>query len=70
MYTEKNGKKEVQTAHTLNPVPFVIIDSGYQGEYKMADFDQPGLANVASTICNLLGFEAPEGYEQSLIEFK
>lgn len=70
MYTEKNGKKEVQTAHTLNPVPFVIIDSGYKGEYKMADIDQPGLANVASTICNLLGFEAPEGYEPSLIEFK
>jgi 2,3-bisphosphoglycerate-independent phosphoglycerate mutase len=69
MFTIKNGKKEVKTAHTLNPVPFVIVDSGYKGEYKMANLPRKGLTNVAATICNLLGFEKPEEYDPSLIEF-
>lgn len=70
MFTEKDGKKTPKTAHTLQPVPFVIIDSSYQGEYQMSKIEKPGLANVASTVCNLLGFEKPADYEPSLIEFK
>lgn len=70
MFTvDKNGKKSVKTAHTLNPVPFVIYDPQYQGEYKMADFKGRGLSNVASTLLNLLGYEKVEGYDPSLIEF-
>ncbi len=69
MFVEKNGVREVKTAHTLNPVPFIIVDSGFNNEYRMADLPQKGLANVAATICNLLGYEKPEGYEPSLIEF-
>jgi len=69
MFTEKNGKKVVRTAHTLNPVPFVIMDSAYQGEYQMADLEKKGLSNVAATLLNLLGFEKPEGYDPSLITF-
>jgi len=69
MFTIKNGKKEVKTAHTLNPVPFVIVDSDYKGEYRMANLPRKGLTNIAATICNLLGFEKPEEYDPSLIEF-
>jgi len=69
MFTEKNGKREVRTAHTLNPVPFAIVDSGYKGEYKMAELPKRGLSNVAATLCNLLGYEKPEDYDPSLIEF-
>ncbi|MCX7049847.1 MAG: 2,3-bisphosphoglycerate-independent phosphoglycerate mutase [Candidatus Sumerlaeota bacterium] len=69
MWTEKKGKREVKTAHTLNPVPFCIVDSGYAGEYRMSKVEKPGLANVAATILNLLGYEAPEEYRPSLIEF-
>jgi len=68
MFTEKKGKREVKTAHTLNPVPFVIFDPGYQGEYRMAQLEHPGLANVAATVLNLLGYRAPAAYEPSLIE--
>jgi 2,3-bisphosphoglycerate-independent phosphoglycerate mutase len=68
MFVEKNGKREVKTSHTLNPVPFIIVDSQYNNEYRMADLPKKGLANVAATICNLLGFEKPEDYEPSLIE--
>jgi len=69
MFIIKAGKPSVKTAHTLNPVPFVIIDSGYQGEYTMSPLPQPGLANVAATLLNLLGYEKPDDYEPSLIRF-
>jgi len=69
MYTEKKNKRSVSTAHSLNPVPFAIIDSGYQGEYKMADLKKKGLSNIAATILNFLGYEKPDDYDPSLIEF-
>ncbi len=69
MYTEIDGKKVPKTAHTLNPVPFIIVDPNYHGEYKMADLKERGLSNIASTIMNLLGFEKVEDYDPSLIEF-
>ena len=70
MFTVKNGKRQVSTAQSLHPVPFVIVDPGYQGEYTLADIPKRGLANVAATLLNLLGFEKPDEYEPSLIEFK
>jgi 2,3-bisphosphoglycerate-independent phosphoglycerate mutase len=70
MFTIKNGNRQVSTAHSLNPVPCAIVDSGYQGEYEMANIPGQGLANVAATLLNLLGFEAPQEYAPSLIRFK
>ncbi|HEX2865672.1 MAG TPA: 2,3-bisphosphoglycerate-independent phosphoglycerate mutase [Ignavibacteriales bacterium] len=67
MFTVKNGVKTPKTSHTLNPVPFIIFDPEYQGEYKMAEVKNPGLSNVASTILNLLGFRKVEEYDESLI---
>jgi 2,3-bisphosphoglycerate-independent phosphoglycerate mutase len=70
MYTfGKDGKKSVKTSHTLNPVPFVIFDPQYKGEYRMANLKEKGLSNVASTLLNLLGYEKVEDYDPSLIEF-
>jgi 2,3-bisphosphoglycerate-independent phosphoglycerate mutase len=70
MWTEKNGKREVKTSHTLNPVPFIIFDPEYKNDYEMANVENPGLSNIAATLCNLLGFEKPEEYDPSLIKFK
>lgn len=70
MFTEKNGKKEVRTAHTLNPVPFVVVDPGYSGEYTLAELPKRGLSNVAATVMNFLGFEKPEDYDPSLVQFR
>ncbi len=70
MFTMKKGKKDVKTSHTLNPVPFIIYDPNYNGEYKMADLEHPGLTNIAGTILNLLGFKNVEGYDKSLITFQ
>jgi 2,3-bisphosphoglycerate-independent phosphoglycerate mutase len=67
---DNKGGKKVRTAHSLNPVPFSIYDPFYKGEYEMAELEKPGLANVAATLLNLLGFEKVEGYEPSLIKIK
>ncbi|HOG10860.1 MAG TPA: 2,3-bisphosphoglycerate-independent phosphoglycerate mutase [Smithella sp.] len=69
MFTiDKNGAKSVKTAHSLNPVPFIIYDPLYLGEYRMADLKEKGLSNIAATLLNLLGYEKPEDYDPSLIE--
>ena len=63
----ETATEKVKTAHTLNPVPFVIYDPGYNEEYEMADLEKPGLSNIAGTLLNLLGYENVEGYDPSLI---
>lgn len=69
MFTiDKRGAKSVKTAHSLNPVPFIIYDPLYQGEYRMAEIKEKGLSNIAATILNLLGYEKPDEYDLSLIE--
>lgn len=65
---DKKGGKSVKTAHSLNPVPFVIFDPQFSGEYRMADLQEKGLANIAATVLNLLGYEKPDDYNPSLIE--
>ena len=61
-----NADDMTKTAHTLNPVPFVIVDS--TARYSLTDLPSAGLANVAATLCELLGYHAPDGYEPSLIQ--
>ncbi|MHA1586762.1 MAG: 2,3-bisphosphoglycerate-independent phosphoglycerate mutase, partial [Candidatus Heimdallarchaeota archaeon] len=59
-----------KTAHSLNPVGFWIIDKNWKTEYVInPNVDDPGLSNVAATILNLLGFEKPDVYRESLIKF-
>ncbi len=70
MFTVKDGKRIVSTAHSLNPVPCAIVDPAYQGEYELADLKERGLANVAATLLNLLGLEQPKEYAPSLIAVK
>jgi 2,3-bisphosphoglycerate-independent phosphoglycerate mutase len=64
---DSKGKKKIKTSHTLNPVPFAIYDPFYQGEYMMAELDNPGLSNIPSTLLNLLGYEKVADYDPSLI---
>jgi 2,3-bisphosphoglycerate-independent phosphoglycerate mutase len=54
-------------AHTKNPVPFIIKDYSEMNRFALKQIDNPGLSNVAATICNLLGYRAPEEYDPSLI---
>jgi len=67
MFTEKKGKREPMVAHTLNPVPFIIKDFSGANRIAMRSVEAPGLSNVAATLLNLLGFEKPADYDESLI---
>ena len=67
----KDGKPKAKTSHTLNPVPLIVYDNLYADKYTLkqgrSDF---GLSNVAATTVNLLGYEAPEMWDESVIDFK
>ena len=68
---EKDGSFKSKTSHTLNPVPCIIYDNFYSENYTVKeDNGQFGLANVAATMVNLLGYEAPEMWNESIIEIK
>ena len=64
MTETKKGKTSVRTAHSLNPVPFIIYDPGVQHTIKEGHF---GLANVAPTVATLLGLKAPACWEESML---
>ena len=65
----KDGSFKAKTSHTLNPVPFIIYDNFTADKYTVKlgreDF---GLSAVAATTVNMLGFEAPEIWDESMIE--
>jgi 2,3-bisphosphoglycerate-independent phosphoglycerate mutase len=70
MFTEKKGKREAMVAHTLNPVPFIIKDFSGANAIAMRPVEEAGLSNVTATLVNLLGFEKPDDYDESLVEIK
>ena len=65
----KDGKPKAKTSHTLNRVPFIIYDNFTADKYKVKlGRDNFGLSSVAATTVNMLGFEAPEIWDESMIE--
>ena len=67
----KDGKMKAKTSHTLNPVPCIIYDNTDAKEHYTVKKDGKfGLSNVAATTVNLLGYEAPEMWDDSIIGLK
>ena len=66
--TNADGSPKAKTSHTLNPVPCIIYDNFYTDKYTMKEGSEFGLANVAATTVNMLGYEAPEMWCESLIK--
>ena len=64
MTEEKKGKVSVRTAHSLNPVPFIIYHKDRTWNIKDGAF---GLANVAPTVVKMMGLTAPECWEDSIV---
>jgi 2,3-bisphosphoglycerate-independent phosphoglycerate mutase len=62
-----DGTPKAKTAHSLNPVPFILIDSAYQGEYSKELKTGLGISSVAATCMTLLGYEPPEDYDPSIV---
>ena len=54
------------TAHTLNPVPLYLHDPLGRRQLR-SDVAGAGLANVAATALELMGWEPPSDYEASLL---
>ncbi len=65
---DKEGNFKSKTSHTLNPVPCIIYDNKLAGNYKVVEKDTYGLSNIAATLVNLMGYEAPEIWDESIIE--
>ena len=64
MTETKKGKTSVRTAHSLNPVPFIIYDR--DNDWKILDGSY-GLANVAPTVVKMMDLTAPACWEESMV---
>lgn len=65
-----DGSYKAKTAHTLNPVPFILYDNQTKGKLDLIRGNDYGLSNVAATVANLLGFEPPEMWDRSTLDIK
>ena len=64
MTETKKGKTSVRTAHSLNPVPFIIYDRDHDWTILEGRY---GLANVAPTVVKMMGLTAPACWEASMV---
>ena len=55
-----------KTSHSLNPVPCIVFDPEYKGEYSKELKEGLGISSLAATCIELLGYKAPEGYDPSV----
>ncbi|MBQ7474726.1 MAG: 2,3-bisphosphoglycerate-independent phosphoglycerate mutase [Clostridia bacterium] len=66
-----DGSFKAKTSHTLNRVPCVIYDNAHAVDYAVKeDRGQFGLSSVAATTVNLMGYEKPPMWDESIIEVK
>ena len=67
----KDGSPKAKTSHSLNPVPAIIYDPEYKGEYDRSVLNQGlGISSWPATIMQLMGFVPPADYDKSLINLK
>ena len=64
---KKEGDPKSKTSHSLNPVPCIICDSAYNGEYSKELKTGLGISSIPATLMNLLGYDAPADYDSSVI---
>jgi 2,3-bisphosphoglycerate-independent phosphoglycerate mutase len=71
---EENGIPKAKTSHTLSPVPLVIFNiEAFVEKNEVSlrkDLPKAGLANIAATVLELAGFEPPETFEHSLLNWE
>jgi len=63
-----NGNSEPCTKHSINPVPCILFDPAYDGSYQLRKGDVThGLSHLAATLFEIMGHDAPEDLDSSLI---
>jgi 2,3-bisphosphoglycerate-independent phosphoglycerate mutase len=69
---KEDGSPKPKTSHSLNPVPCIIYDPEYQGEYPAEPRDTAlneglGISSIAATCIRLLGYVPPADYDKAVI---
>ena len=67
--TNSDGSPKAKTAHTLNPVPCIIYDNRYSASYKVNKKDGLGLSSIAAATVGLLGYKAPDMWDEGVLLF-
>ncbi|RKX87359.1 MAG: 2,3-bisphosphoglycerate-independent phosphoglycerate mutase [Spirochaetes bacterium] len=65
---KEDGTPKAKTSHSLNPVPCIIYDPDGKGEYKSTLKEGLGISALAATCIELLGFVAPDDYDESVLD--
>jgi 2,3-bisphosphoglycerate-independent phosphoglycerate mutase len=65
-----DGSPKAKTSHSLNPVPCIVYDCGYQSEYESTLVEGLGISSIAATCMELLGFIPPADYDSSVVKMK
>jgi 2,3-bisphosphoglycerate-independent phosphoglycerate mutase len=68
-----DGTPKAKTSHSLNPVPCIIYDPEYKGEYPREPHESSlneklGISSIAATCIQLLGYIPPEDYDKSILK--
>lgn len=66
--TDKEGHYKAKTSHTLNPVPCILYNNVCDKITLKEDKGTFGLSDVAATMVNLMGYEAPSMWDESLLK--
>jgi 2,3-bisphosphoglycerate-independent phosphoglycerate mutase len=61
------GGFKAKTSHTLNPVPCVLYDNQTNGVLRLRGDKKFGLSALAATTVNLLGYDAPSDWDETLL---
>ena len=64
----ETGLPKARTAHSLNPVPAIIYDPAGTANVTLTAQTGLGISSLAATCLNLLGYQAPDDYDPSLIQ--
>jgi 2,3-bisphosphoglycerate-independent phosphoglycerate mutase len=73
-----DGSPKAKTSHSLNPVPCIVYDPDYRGEYpRTLGTSSPGasslneglgVSSIAATCMQLLGYMPPADYDKSVLK--
>jgi 2,3-bisphosphoglycerate-independent phosphoglycerate mutase len=61
------GRVRSRTSHTLNPVPFLVLEGADRRLALATDLPGAGIAHVAATLLTLLGLAPPPEFDASLV---
>jgi 2,3-bisphosphoglycerate-independent phosphoglycerate mutase len=77
---KEDGTPKAKTSHSLNPVPCIIYDPEYRGEYPNKTGEGGlqegglqeglGISSIAATCIRLLGYLPPADYDTSVLKME